>query len=138
MWRQSAPAAYPTLRRHRMGIGLYDLIDGSLTRRTYLEVDIEGELTESAASHTQERAAQSAAEASLEQIVYLGGLGKDDDELSPHLRSRREVEGLLGSAGVPVTVLRAAIVKPSSPPYGASELAMKNAICPNASVIMMK
>ena len=30
--------------------------------------------------------------------------------LSAHLRSRREVEGLLGETGVPVTVLRAAIV----------------------------
>ena len=44
------------------------------------------------------------------QIVYLGGLGKDGEDLSPHLRSRREVEKLLGEAGVPVTVLRAAIV----------------------------
>lgn len=51
-----------------------------------------------------------AAEAGVRQIVYLGGLGSDDEELSPHLRSRREVEGLLGEAGVPVTVLRAAIV----------------------------
>jgi uncharacterized protein YbjT (DUF2867 family) len=51
-----------------------------------------------------------AKEAGLEQIVYLGGLGADDEELSPHLRSRREVEHLLGEAGVPVTVLRAAVV----------------------------
>lgn len=51
-----------------------------------------------------------AAASGVRQIVYLGGLGKDDDELSPHLRSRREVEKLLASSGVPVTVLRAAIV----------------------------
>lgn len=51
-----------------------------------------------------------AAASGVRQIVYLGGLGKDDDELSPHLRSRREVERLLGEAGVPVTTLRAAIV----------------------------
>ena len=51
-----------------------------------------------------------AAAAGTTQIVYLGGLGKDDDELSAHLRSRREVEELLGTSGVPVTVLRAAIV----------------------------
>jgi len=51
-----------------------------------------------------------AASAGVRQIVYLGGLGADDGELSAHLRSRREVEGLLGEAGVPVTVLRAAIV----------------------------
>ncbi|HEX6149572.1 NAD(P)H-binding protein [Nocardioides sp.] len=54
--------------------------------------------------------AVAAAEAGLRQIVYLGGLGDEDEELSPHLRSRREVEVLLGGTGVPVTVLRAAIV----------------------------
>src|SRR3954466_7617749 len=47
--------------------------------------------------------ANAAAAAQLRQIVYLGGLGDDDDHLSPHLRSRREVEGLLGTTGVPVT-----------------------------------
>jgi uncharacterized protein YbjT (DUF2867 family) len=51
-----------------------------------------------------------AAKAGLEQIVYLGGLGDEDDDLSEHLESRREVEGLLGEAGVPVTVLRAGIL----------------------------
>ena len=51
-----------------------------------------------------------AAAAGLRQIVYQGGLGDDDHDLSAHLRSRREVEGLLGEDGVPVTVLRAAIV----------------------------
>jgi uncharacterized protein YbjT (DUF2867 family) len=53
---------------------------------------------------------QAAADAGLEQIVYLGGLGVDDGELSAHLRSRRQVEKLLPEAGVPVTVLRAAVV----------------------------
>src|SRR6478609_6532653 len=53
---------------------------------------------------------RAAAEAGVRQIVYLGGLGADDEDLSAHLRSRREVEGLLGEDGVPVTVLRAAIV----------------------------
>lgn len=51
-----------------------------------------------------------AGKAGLDQIVYLGGLGDDRDHLSPHLRSRREVERLLGEGGVPVTVLRAGIV----------------------------
>ena len=60
------------------------------------------------------RAAQAfgevAAEAGVRQIIYLGGLGAEGAELSAHLRSRREVEGLLGGGGVPVTVLRAGIV----------------------------
>ena len=51
-----------------------------------------------------------AAQAGVEQLVYLGGLGVDDGELSAHLRSRRQVEQLLAVAGVPVTVLRAAVV----------------------------
>jgi uncharacterized protein YbjT (DUF2867 family) len=51
-----------------------------------------------------------AAACGVRQIVFLGGLGKDSDDLSAHLRSRREVERLLGESGVPVTVLRAAIV----------------------------
>ena len=51
-----------------------------------------------------------AAEAGVRQIVYLGGLGAEDDQLSAHLRSRRQVERLLGESGVPVTTLRAAIV----------------------------
>ena len=53
---------------------------------------------------------QAAARAGLQQIIYLGGLGDDRDALSAHLRSRREVEKLLGSAGVPVTVIRAGII----------------------------
>jgi uncharacterized protein YbjT (DUF2867 family) len=51
-----------------------------------------------------------AVDAGIERIVYLGGLGADGPDLSPHLRSRRQVERLLAVAGVPVTVLRAAVV----------------------------
>ena len=54
--------------------------------------------------------AVAAATAGVRQIVYLSGLGAEDEELSPHLRSRRDVEGLLEGTGIPVTVLRAAIV----------------------------
>jgi uncharacterized protein YbjT (DUF2867 family) len=45
----------------------------------------------------------------VRQIVYLGGLGDDADDLSPHLRSRREVERILLSEA-PTTTLRAGIV----------------------------
>jgi uncharacterized protein YbjT (DUF2867 family) len=53
---------------------------------------------------------RAAADAGLERIIYLGGLGVDDGKLSAHLRSRRQVEALLAEGGVPVTVLRAAVV----------------------------
>ncbi len=54
--------------------------------------------------------AAAAGAAGLERIVYLGGLGRDEQDLSAHLRSRREVERLLADGEVPVTVLRAAVV----------------------------
>jgi len=54
--------------------------------------------------------ARAAAAAGIGRIIYLGGLGDPTDDLSAHLRSRREVEGLLGSTGVPVTTLRAGII----------------------------
>jgi uncharacterized protein YbjT (DUF2867 family) len=47
--------------------------------------------------------------ARVRQMIYLGGLGDEHDELSEHLSSRREVEGIL-RARVPTTVLRAGIV----------------------------
>lgn len=46
----------------------------------------------------------------LQQILYLGGLGVGQPSLSRHLRSRHEVEHILQSSRVPVTVLRAAMV----------------------------
>ena len=52
--------------------------------------------------------AEAAARAGVGRIVYLGGLGHDD--LSTHLASRQEVGELLGSTGVPVVELRAAVV----------------------------
>jgi uncharacterized protein YbjT (DUF2867 family) len=53
---------------------------------------------------------RAAAQAGLQQIVYLGGLGGDDPGASAHLRSRRETGEQLASDGVPVTTLRAAMV----------------------------
>lgn len=54
--------------------------------------------------------ARAAADAGLERIVYLGGLGDDREQLSAHLRSRHEVETQLAKGDVPVTTLRAGIV----------------------------
>ena len=57
-----------------------------------------------------ETVAREAAAAGLRQIVYLGGLGDDSPDLSPHLRSRIETGRALASGSVPVTTLRAAMV----------------------------
>ncbi|WP_145065080.1 SDR family oxidoreductase [Engelhardtia mirabilis] len=54
--------------------------------------------------------AVAAERARIERIVYLGGLGEVGDDLSAHLRSRREVERLLHAGSVPVTAFRAAMI----------------------------
>jgi uncharacterized protein YbjT (DUF2867 family) len=46
----------------------------------------------------------------VERIIYLGGLGRPEDDLSPHLRSRLEVGEILQSGPAPGTVLRAGLV----------------------------
>ena len=51
-----------------------------------------------------------AREAGVELIVYLGGLGDPDTDLSRHLRSRQETGDALREAGVPVTEFRAGVV----------------------------
>lgn len=44
------------------------------------------------------------------RIIYLGGLAAEGGPLSKHLSSRRTVEEVLRSSGVPVTVFRASII----------------------------
>jgi uncharacterized protein YbjT (DUF2867 family) len=51
-----------------------------------------------------------AKEAGLQRIIYLGGLGDPQAQLSVHLRSRQETGAALSEAGVPVTEFRAAII----------------------------
>ena len=48
--------------------------------------------------------------AGVRRIVYLGGLGDPEPDLSEHLRSRQETGDALARAGVPVTELRAAVI----------------------------
>jgi len=54
--------------------------------------------------------ANAAERAGVERVLYLSGLGVDGDDLSAHLRSRREVETVLGRGEYDLTVLRAAII----------------------------
>ncbi|MBK8475041.1 MAG: SDR family oxidoreductase [Opitutaceae bacterium] len=54
--------------------------------------------------------AEAARSASVSRIIYLGGLGDPQAELSPHLRSRQETGAALCEAGVPVTEFRAAVI----------------------------
>ncbi len=53
---------------------------------------------------------EACADNGVSRIIYLGGLGNNSDDLSPHLKSRQEVGRILGESGVPVTELRASII----------------------------
>lgn len=54
--------------------------------------------------------ASGAASGGARQVVFLGGLGEEDAELSAHLRSRAETAEILREGPVPVTTLRAAMI----------------------------
>jgi uncharacterized protein YbjT (DUF2867 family) len=51
-----------------------------------------------------------ARQAGVGRLIYLGGLGDPDAELSEHLRSRQQTGDALREAGVPVTEFRAAVI----------------------------
>jgi len=58
--------------------------------------------------------AEAAAEAGVSRIIYLSGLGAEEESgpqgLSEHLRSRSEVGRIFSDGPVPATVLRAAVI----------------------------
>ncbi len=95
-----------------------DATDESAVRRALNGVEVAYYLVHSlGASDFEERdllAARTVAHAAelegVRQLVYLGGLGDDSPDLSPHLRSRLETAKELAAGSVPVTTLHAAIV----------------------------
>lgn len=53
---------------------------------------------------------KAATHAGVKRIIYLGGLVNDSLELSPHMKSRKEVGEILASGKIPVTELRASLI----------------------------
>lgn len=53
---------------------------------------------------------QAAKAAGVARMIYVGGLGREKEDLSPHLRSRHEVGHVLRESGVGVIELRASVV----------------------------
>jgi uncharacterized protein YbjT (DUF2867 family) len=51
-----------------------------------------------------------AAKSGVRRIVFLGGLGAEDDDLSQHLQSRQNAGKALASTNVPVVELRAGVI----------------------------
>ena len=95
-----------------------DVTDAGSVRRALERVDVAYYLVHSLGSpdfteldrQGAATLARQAESAGVAQIIYLGGLGDDSPELSPHLRSRIETANMLASCSVPVTTLRAAVV----------------------------
>lgn len=102
-----------------------EIVEGSVTDepaldRAMADVDVAFYLVHSMGGSPEfdkvDRAAarafrEAASRAGVRRIVYLGGLGRDDDpRLSRHLRSRHEVGEVLADGPVPVTELRAALI----------------------------
>ena len=53
---------------------------------------------------------KAATKSGVKRIIYLGGLVNDSLELSPHMKSRKEVGEILASKNIPVTELRASLI----------------------------
>lgn len=106
------------IRRRCLETATADVADARAVRRVLDGVDIAYYLVHSLGSpdfsgrdrHGAANVAREAERAGVTQIVYLGGLGDDTPELSPHLKSRIETATALASGAVPVTTLRAAVV----------------------------
>ena len=89
-----------SLRRALDGVEVVYYLVHSLGQANYGDVD----------RRAAANVAAEAARGGIKQIVFLGGLGDDDPNLSEHLRSRAETARVLADGDVPVTTLRAAVV----------------------------
>jgi uncharacterized protein YbjT (DUF2867 family) len=99
-WRQADASDTDSVRRALEDVEVAYYLVHSLGRADFEERDLRAAST----------IAAEAERAGVRQLIYLGGLGDDDAELSPHLRSRIETGRRLEEGTVPVTTLRAAIV----------------------------
>jgi len=99
-WRQADASDAASVRRALEGVDVAYYLVHSLGTSDFEERDLRAAST----------IAEEAQRAQLRQLVYLGGLGENENELSPHLRSRIETGRRLESGAVPVTTLRAAMV----------------------------
>ena len=116
-------ARQPEYLRARVGDDV-EIVEGDVTRPETLAAALEGIDTAYYLIHSmgcgqdfeeQDRLAarnfaQAAKASDVKRIVYLGGLGVQDESLSKHLRSRHEVGAVLQESGAQVIEFRASIV----------------------------
>ncbi len=83
----------------RVGSAYY-LIHGMRDSDDFHERDLQAARSFGKAAH----------ESGVSRLIYLGGLGDPDADLSAHLRSRQDTGAALAEAGVPVSEFRAAVI----------------------------
>ena len=116
-------ARRPEVLEHKVGPST-EVVRGDLLDRTTLDSALRGidvayflvhSMGSSGSFEASDREAalnfgSAAKAAGVARIIYLGALASEEQELSPHLRSRQEVGHLLRQSGVPVLEFRASIV----------------------------
>ena len=107
-WPQLSAAELDVVRPATLGAAL-DGVHIAYYLVHSMEPGIGGEFQERDAQGAR-NFARAAMEAGVERVIYLGGLGRDDQELSEHLASRQETGRILAEEGPKVLELRAAMV----------------------------
>jgi uncharacterized protein YbjT (DUF2867 family)/uncharacterized protein YndB with AHSA1/START domain len=122
-WRVRCLARQPERLRPRVPSGV-EVVQGDVLDAASLSTAMEGveaafylvhSMGATGDFESQDRLAadnfgKAARAAGVKRIIYLGGLGEDEPDLSAHLRSRHEVGERLRSHGVPVIEFRASII----------------------------
>ncbi|WP_160133419.1 NAD(P)H-binding protein [Halococcus salsus] len=90
--------------------GSFDTALENCTAAYYLVHSMESPDFEARDRRAARNFARAASAADVSRVIYLGGLGETSEGLSPHLQSRRSLEGVLRDGDYDLTVLRAAVV----------------------------
>ena len=122
-YRVRCAARHPEILKQKAGPST-EVVAGDVLDRPSLDsalrgVDVAYYLVHSMSStgsfeETDRQAARNFSEAAksagVKGLIYVGGLGSDEEELSTHLRSRHEVGDILRQSGLPVLEFRASAV----------------------------
>ena len=122
-YRVRCVARHPEILKQKAGPST-EVVAGDVLDRPSLDsalrgVDVAYYLVHSMSStgsfeETDRQAARNFSEAAkaagVKGLIYVGGLGSDEEELSTHLRSRHEVGDILRQSGLPVLEFRASAV----------------------------
>ena len=108
--RYDGPEGVEVVEGDLLEPGSFDAALDSCEAAYYLVHSMESPDFEARDRRAARNFARAASAATVSRVVYLGGLGEEREGLSPHLQSRRALEGVLRKGDYDLTVLRAAVV----------------------------